>query len=86
MLQFTDNDNVSDDVSDAMSKLLGLAVGFLIGALLGATLVVLFSPVSGDRLVRNLKDSYDETLAEARAVSAQRRAQLEAELVQMRKH
>jgi hypothetical protein len=68
-----------------MSKLLGLALGFLIGAALGAMLVMLFSPVTGDRLIRNLKAGYDETLAEARAVSAQRRAQLEAELVQMRK-
>ena len=68
-----------------MSKLLGLLIGFTLGAIFGATLVVLFSPVSGDRFVRNLKHGYNETLAEARAVSAQRRAQLEAELVQMRK-
>jgi gas vesicle protein len=68
-----------------MSKLLGLLIGFILGAAVGAMLVVLFSPVSGDRLIRNLKEGYDETLAEARAVSAQRRAQLEAELAQMRK-
>ena len=63
-----------------MSKLLGLVLGFVLGAALGATLVVLFSPVTGEQLVRNLKDGYTETLAEARNVSAQRRAELEAEL------
>jgi gas vesicle protein len=63
-----------------MSRLLGLVIGFIVGAALGATLVVLFSPVSGDQLVRSLKDGYTETMAEARSVSAQRRAELEAEL------
>lgn len=67
-----------------MGKLLGLALGFLLGAALGATLVVLFSPVSGDQLIQNLKEGYDETREEARLVSAQRRLELEAELKRMR--
>lgn len=67
-----------------MSKLLGLIIGFVVGAAIGATLVVLFAPVSGDQLVRNLKTGYAETMQEARMVSANRRAELEAELKRRR--
>lgn len=67
-----------------MSKLLGLIIGFVVGAAIGATLVVLFAPVSGDQLVRNLKAGYAETMQEARMVSANRRAELEAELKRRR--
>ena len=68
-----------------MRKLLGLVLGFMTGASLGATLVVLLSPVSGEQLIRNIKQSYDETKAEARKISEQRRAELEAQLAQMRR-
>jgi gas vesicle protein len=68
-----------------MRKLLGLVLGFMTGASLGATLVVLLSPVSGEQLIRNLKQSYDETKNEARKVSERRRAELEAQLAQMRR-
>jgi gas vesicle protein len=68
-----------------MKKLLGLLLGFMVGAALGATLVVLLSPVSGDQLIRNLKQGYAETMSEARTVSEKRRAELEAELARMRR-
>lgn len=67
-----------------MKKLLGLLLGFVVGAALGAAVIVLLSPVSGDQLIDNLKQGYDETVDEARKVSEKRRAELEAELVQMR--
>ena len=63
-----------------MNKLISLAIGLGIGALIGATLVLLFAPVSGDTLVRNLKEGYAETLEEARDAAEARRKELEAEL------
>ncbi|MBI1257905.1 MAG: hypothetical protein GC204_10575 [Chloroflexi bacterium] len=63
-----------------MNKLISLAAGLGIGALLGAALVLLFAPVSGDTLVKNLKAGYAETLEEARDAAEARRKQLEGEL------
>ena len=63
-----------------VNKLLSLLIGIGIGALLGAALVLLFAPVSGDTLVKNLKEGYADTLEEARSAAEDRRAKLEAEL------
>lgn len=63
-----------------MNKLISLAIGLGIGAALGAALVLLFAPVSGDTLVRNLKAGYADTLEEARNAAEARRKELEAEL------
>ena len=67
-------------IGGVMNKLLSLAIGIGIGAALGAALVLLFAPVSGDQLVKNLKAGYAETLEEARDASETRQKQLEAEL------
>ncbi len=63
-----------------MNKLISLAIGFGIGALIGALLVVMFAPVSGETLVKNLKEGYAETMEEARDAAEIRRKELEAEL------
>lgn len=67
-----------------MRKLVSLALGFGLGAAIGATMVMLFSPTSGEELVENIKRGYAETMAEARQASALRRAELETQLAQMR--
>lgn len=66
-----------------MRKLISLTLGFGLGTAIGATMVMLFSPTSGEQLVENIKRGYAETMAEARKASALRRAELEAELARM---
>ena len=63
-----------------MKKLIRLLIGFGIGAAIGAALVLLFAPASGEKLVKNLKEGYAETMEEARLASEARRRELEAEL------
>jgi gas vesicle protein len=67
-----------------VKKLLSFALGLGLGATVGMSLMVLFAPTSGDELVTRLKEGWQETLAEARRASELRRAELEAELAQMR--
>lgn len=68
-----------------MRTLLSWIIGFTLGAALGATLVMLFAPTSGEQLVGRLKSGWEETMAEARRASEQRRQELEAELAQLQK-
>ena len=67
-----------------MNKLLSWLLGVGIGALFATALVVLFAPVSGPELRRNLRDGYTETMAEARRAQQQRKAELDAELSTLR--
>jgi gas vesicle protein len=68
-----------------MRILLSWMIGLTLGAALGATLVLLFAPTSGEQLVNRLKTGWEETMAEARQASEQRRRELEAELAQLQK-
>jgi gas vesicle protein len=68
-----------------MRTLLSWIIGLTLGAALGATLVLLFAPTSGEQLVSRLKTGWEETMAEARRASAQRRHELEAELADLQK-
>ncbi|MBE2268309.1 MAG: YtxH domain-containing protein [Anaerolinea sp.] len=67
-----------------MNKLLSLLLGFTVGAIIGSLLVLVFSPVSGQKVVNALKAGYAETLDEARQASDQRKRELEAEYKRMR--
>jgi gas vesicle protein len=67
-----------------MRKIISLAAGFGLGAAIGVTMVMLFAPTSGEQLVEHIKRGYAETMAEARAASVVKRAELEAQLAQMR--
>jgi gas vesicle protein len=64
----------------AMQKLLSWLLGIGLGALMGALLVIFFAPASGPEITRHLKHSWTATLDDARRASAERRAELEAEL------
>lgn len=68
-----------------MRKLMSLGVGLGLGAAFGAAVVMLFAPVSGEQLVANLKQGWEETMDEARKASEQRRLELEAQLLEMQK-
>ncbi|MDX2163490.1 MAG: YtxH domain-containing protein [bacterium] len=63
-----------------MRKLISLALGLGVGSGIALVLVALFAPVSGKPLRALLRQSYDETMAEARLASASRQRELEAEL------
>ena len=67
-----------------MKKLLSLALGLGLGAMVGASVVILFAPMPGSELVARIKQGWNETMDEARRASELRRAELEAELYQMR--
>jgi gas vesicle protein len=67
-----------------MRRLLSLLTGFGLGAAAGWALVTLFSPISGDEFKANLRDHYTASLAAARQAAANRRAELEKELAELR--
>jgi gas vesicle protein len=73
------------EVKIKMRKLLSLLTGLGLGAAFGAAMVLLFAPTSGEQLVANLKQGWQETLDEARKASEQRRLELEAQLLDMQK-
>lgn len=66
-----------------MNKLVSLGIGLALGASVGVLAVLLFTPASGEELVSNLKQGWQETLDEARRASVARRAELEAQLREM---
>jgi len=68
-----------------MKKVVWWIVGAALGASAAALLVALFSPVSGDDVMRRLSKGYRDALEEARQASAARRAELEAELLTLQK-
>jgi gas vesicle protein len=67
-----------------MRKLVSGLLGLGLGAAAGALLVLLFAPASGQEIVALLQRSWAETMTAARQASARRRAELEAELAQLK--
>jgi len=68
-----------------MRKALSWSLGFLLGAAAGATLMLLFAPTSGDKLLQNLRRGYDEARQDAYLAAEERRLELEAQLAAVRK-
>lgn len=69
-----------------MKKLLSFTLGIGLGAMVGVSVVILFAPMPGSDLIARLKHGWEETMDEARRASELRRAELEAQLAQMRGH
>ena len=67
-----------------MRRLLSLLVGFAIGAAAGYVLMTLFSPVNGDELRSNMREHYAASLRAGRQAAAEKRAELEKELAELR--
>ncbi|GEM_PF-1644368 len=63
-----------------MKKLITLIIGILAGTGAGVAGVALFVPETSAELRQRIKAGFNETLAAARDASAQKRAELEAEL------
>jgi gas vesicle protein len=68
-----------------MRKLLSWMLGLGLGAAVGAMVVMLFAPASGQDIILSLRRGWAETLHEARKANAERRMELEAELVDIKK-
>jgi hypothetical protein len=64
-------------------KIVSWMAGLGMGGAVGTLLVMVLVPTSREEIVRRLKTGLNETMAEARRASADRRAQLEAELAWM---
>lgn len=67
-----------------MRRLLSYVIGIGLGAGVGMLLVTFFSPVSGADLRNKLRQHYDDALAAARKAAAEKRAELEKELEEMK--
>ncbi len=67
-----------------MRRLLSFAAGALTGALAGIGLVLLFTPVSGEALRRQVQARVAYIREEVERAAAERRATLEAELARLR--
>ncbi len=67
-----------------VNKFLSLMGGAIIGSLVGVASVLLLTPKSGDALRTDIRREVESILEEGRRASRLRRAELEAQLTQMR--
>jgi gas vesicle protein len=67
-----------------MQKTLSLLAGAVTGALVGATLVVLFTPASGETIRSDLRNRVNMLRMQMQDAAAARRAELEAQLDRLR--
>lgn len=67
-----------------MQKTLSFLAGALTGALVGATLAVLFAPTPGKELRQDITDRFQALRDEMQEAAAGRRAEMEAQLAQLR--
>ena len=67
-----------------MQKTLSYLAGALTGALVGATLVVLFTPASGETIRSDLRNRVEALRDQMKDAAAARRAELEAQLASLR--
>ena len=67
-----------------MARVLSWLVGLGVGTAVGAVLIMIFVPTPSQEIRARLVAGYEEALEAARTASEERRAELEAELNQMR--
>ncbi len=67
-----------------MEKTLSYLAGAVTGALIGATLVVLFTPASGETIRSDLRNRVNMLRMQMQNAASARRAELEAQLEQLR--
>lgn len=58
--------------------------GFLIGLVLGVVAVILTTPQSGQDLKQKVRSRFDDVVAEGRRAAAERRAELENRLADLK--
>jgi gas vesicle protein len=66
-----------------MRRLLAFFGGVLGGGAIGTVVALLFTPASGDRLRRGVRQRYQGALEAGQAAADQKRQELEAQLVAM---
>ena len=67
-----------------MQRMLSFLIGIILGGLVGATLSLLFAPMSGDELRFQMQERAQMLQDEVKSAAAERRAELEAQLAQLR--
>lgn len=67
------------------NRIANFIAGALIGGVTGATLVMLFTPTSGEELRDQIQIQIENVKADVQAATAARRAELEAELESLRR-
>lgn len=67
-----------------MNRILSFVSGALLGAVVGGTLALLFTPSSGDDLLMRIEGRANEIRREMRQAAEGRRAELEAQLAELR--
>lgn len=68
-----------------MRKLFSFLLGFLLGALVGAAIAILLAPEAGDEMRRRAKVRVDQIVEEGKRARDERKAELEAQLEQLKK-
>lgn len=69
---------------DTMQRTMSFLAGVLAGAVVGATVALLYAPMAGDELQAQVRDQVETARAEAEKAYNQRKAELEAQLAQLR--
>lgn len=59
--------------------------GLILGAAVGAVAALILAPESGNDLRREIRGEIDDILSEGRRAASKRRAELEAQLAQLRR-
>jgi gas vesicle protein len=62
-----------------MGKVMGFMAGAVCGVLVGAVAALLFTPASGEELVRSAEERWQLTLDEARRARDEKRLELETQ-------